>query len=405
MNVLVWATTFGADLWSFVKYLSIRPETKVKVVMDDPETFLKQGVAQLYPLPVDFVRRSALHHVWGLPSFKPDVTIMDNHVPFHRLSAKGFMIWHGFGWRGPNDEKEFWWLHRSLRHVWGDVQVPNPDFRWQCFGPWDFEHRSTVSRIHPENCRILGAAAHDDLREPIDRHALQPFYPFDVRGRRTVLIAPTWHYGELLSHWGRDEDLFDRLVGRITALGGNVILRMHDSYRFGADYRRRLSMLTRKYPNFILKYKDEAPDNYLDMQVADVLITNFSSIANLYYALGRPTIHIFPVTGADDQHSWRRYTMTGVRKKTVERARDLWKLPLEENGGLLSRSFDELMAHVDQALDDPECCRDKSEAFLDRYMLGADGQNCERTWNALRDLVEGGFERVASSGPVVNASG
>ncbi|MGA7305393.1 MAG: CDP-glycerol glycerophosphotransferase family protein [Rhodothermales bacterium] len=388
MNILVWATTFGADLWSFVKYLSERPEVNVKVVMDDPDTFMKQGVAKLFPLQVDFIRRRAHHHLFGVPSFRPDVTIMDNHLPLRRTSPKAFMMWHGFGWKGPNDEKEFKWLFRSLGRLWGDVRVPNPRFRWLCFGPWDMKHRTEVSRIHEANCRVLGAASHDDLRVPLDRKLAQPYYPFDVVGRKTVLIAPTWHYGPCFEHWGDDEVLTDRLIRRISERDANVILRLHDSYRFDRKYRSFLSGLSTRYPNVQLKFKDTSPDNYLDMQIADVLISNFSSIANLFYATERPSIHIYPVADADEQHSWRQYTITGVRTKTVDRARSIWKLPLEDNGGLLSHSFEELLGHVDLSLDDPDCCAEKSRAFLDRHMLGADGRNCERIWQALVNLVE-----------------
>jgi CDP-glycerol glycerophosphotransferase (TagB/SpsB family) len=183
-------------------------------------------------------------------------------------------------------------------------------------------------------------------------------------------------------------DLLDRLLKKISDRGANGIIRLHDSYRFEANYRRRLNELPERYPNVLVEFKDKAPDNYMDMQVADVLVTNFSSIANLFYATRRPSIHIYPVGDADDEYSWRRYTAVGVRTKTVKHARDLWKLPLEENGGLVSYSFEELTAHLDKALDEPACCADKSTEFLDRYMLGADGRSCERMWQALQRLVE-----------------
>ena len=89
------------------------------------------------------------------------------------------------------------------------------------------------------------------------------------------------------------------------------------------------------------------------------------------------------------EHVWRRYTLAGVFKKTVPQARLVWKLPLEDNGGLLAESFDQLMSQVDQSLDDPDCCAQKSEEFLDRHMMGADGKSCERTWQALSRLVNG----------------
>ncbi len=387
MRILIWATTFGADLWSFTKYLDRRTDARVTVAMKDPETFKKQGAAELFPLQADFIRRRSYHHVFGARSFRPDVTIMDNRTPLFRTSPKALMLWHGFGWKGPNDENELSWLHRSLKRTWGDAREPNPDFRWQCFGPWDFKHRTTVSGLHPENCRLLGAASHDDLRTPLDRSRIQPYYSIDIIDRPTILIAPTWHYGEVFAHWGRDADLFERLVTRIEKRGANIILRLHDSYRFSAEYRAFLRSLAARHDHVLLKFKDEAPDNFLDMQVADVLITNYSSIANLFYATGRPTIHLYPVASADETFMWREYTAVGVREKTVKNARYVWKLPPEDNGGLLARSFDELLEQTDQALDQPDCCRERAQDFLDRHMLGADGKVCERIYSVLNEMT------------------
>jgi CDP-glycerol glycerophosphotransferase (TagB/SpsB family) len=297
------------------------------------------------------------------------------------------MVWHGFGWKGPNDVKELRWLHAGLRRTWGDAQQPNPDFRWQCFGQWDFEQRTRVSGFHPDNCRTLGAASHDDLREPFDKGRAQPYYPFDIVKRKTVLVAPTWHYGEVLAHWGTDADLLERLMSRFAFHDVNVILRLHDSFRMSKSYRRFLHELAARHPHVVLKFKDRDPDNYLDMQVADVLVTNYSSIANLFYATGRPTIHIYPVRSADEAFLWRQYTVAGVVKKKVPSARYIWKLSPEEHGGLQATSFDGLLAAVDQALDEPTCCETRAQSFLDTYMLGADGHTCERSWSALRELV------------------
>ena len=388
MNVLIWATTFGADLWSFAKYLDGRPEVTLKVVMDDPDRFRRQGVHELYPLEAELIPRRFWHYVLGVPGFDADVTIMDNRTPFFRTSPKALMLWHGFGWKGPDSEDDLWWLHRSLRRTWGDPRAPNPDFVWQCFGPWDKKHRTEVSGMHPDNCLLLGAASHDDLRTPMDRTRAQPYYPIDVADTPTVLIAPTWHYGEVFEHWGTDEDLLDRLLGHIGERGANAILRLHDSYRFDRDYRAMLDRLVDRYDHVMLKYKDRYPDNYLDLQVADALITNYSSIANLFYATGRPTIHVYPVADADEAFMSRTYTLAGVLESEVESARHIWKLPPEEHGGLLANDFDQLLAQVDEALEDPTCCAEKAQAFLDKHMMGGDGQNCARIWETVQALVE-----------------
>jgi len=388
MNILVWPTTFGADLWSFTRFVSQQPGTTVKVLLDNPDQFLKQGAAQLYPIDAELIQRRVYHHGLGLTGFKADVTIMDNRAPWPSTAKNGFMLWHGFGWKGPNDEHEMRWLHRSLKRHWGNVKEPNDNFLWQCFGPWDLKHRTEISGIHRENCRALGAASHDDLRIEMDKSIAQPFYPFDIVNRKTVLLAPTWHYGEIFSHWGSDAELLDKLIQRITTHDANVILRLHDSFRFEKSYIRLLEEIAGRYPNVLLKFKDMSPDNYLDMQVSDALITNFSSIANLFYATGRPTVHIYPVRSADEAFVWRRMSVTGLKSTEVEKAHFIWKLAPEENGGMLALDFDSLLEQVDQAIEEPDCCAEKSSAFLDKYMLGADGRNCARTWESLKALVD-----------------
>jgi hypothetical protein len=388
MNVLVWATSFGADLWSLTRYLGGRPEVNVRVVLSEPEAFEREPVNRLFPLRAEIIRRRTRHHLLGLPAFEADVTIMDNRVPLRANSSAGFVLWHGFGWKGPNDEKEFAWLHNSIARNWGSAKEPNPRFRWQAFGPTDAKHRSEVSRVHIDNIRILGAASHDELRHPLDKARLREAYPFDVTSRPTVLIAPTWHYDEVFSHWGSDHELFERLLSLLVRRGANVIVRLHDSFRFSPGYVRFVRQLADRFEHVLVKFKDECPDNYLDLQVADVLITNFSSIANLYYATGRPTVHIYPVRDADEQFMWRQQTLFGQVKRKVESAHFVWKLPPEEHGGLLARDFDALLEQVDRSLDDPDCCRDAARRFLEMHMLGADGKSCERTFDALRELVD-----------------
>lgn len=398
MKVLIYATTFGADLWAFTHFLDQKSDVEIRVLLNDPELFKSQGIAELYPLDAELIERKWYHSLFGLRGFEPDVTIMDNDVPLFAPSPKGMVLWHGFGWKGPNDEQEFRWLHLSLKNCWGSAKSPNPDFLWQCFGPWDFEHRTGVSGFAPENCRILGSASHDYLRQSFDVEEAQQYYPFDVANKPTILIAPTWHYGEVFSHWGSDYDIFPRLIKQIKGHGANIILRLHDSYRFDKEYRTFLDSLAKRYDNVYLKYKDKNPDNFLDLQVSDLLITNYSSIANLFYATGKPTIHVYPVKDADEELMLRSQTLAGIYERKVESARFIWKLPPEEHGGLLANNLRELQDQIDHALDNPDCCESKAEQFLDRYMLGADGKNCERIWAALQELVfEENFETTQES--------
>ena len=166
----------------------------------------------------------------------------------------------------------------------------------------------------------------------------------------------------------------------MTLIGLRIILRRC----FLVDF---LDILTKRHPNVLLKFKDRDPDNLLDMMVSDILITNFSSIANLFYATGRPTLHIYPVKSEDEEFQWKQSTVLGMRTKKLDSVKYIWKLPPEENGGLLARDFEMLIEQLEEAFNDPECCKESSQAFLDKYMLGADGKSCERIWNAVQELV------------------
>lgn len=387
MKVLIWATTFGADLWSLTRYLDRRSDVEVKVVMKNSLLFRQEPISRLYPLKAELVERSPAVAARGIAGFKPDITVFDNEVPSPGKSRAGFALWHGYGWKGPNDVKEMRALYWQIRMAWGNPRKPNSRFAWQCFGPKDFQHRTQTSGLHSDNCRILGAASHDDLRTPLARDKLQEFYPFDVVGRRTVLLAPTWHYGEVFAHWGGDELVLGRLLSLLQARDCNVIVRLHDSFRFDLRYTKFLQQLAERHSHVLLKFKDKSPDNLLDMQVSDVLMTNFSSIANLYYATLRPTLHIYPVRSADEEFLWRKRTIFGVFKKRIAKASYIWKFPPQDNGGLLAKSADELCTQLEQALDDPECCSRQSRAFLNQEMLGADGQNCQRIYSELKKLV------------------
>jgi hypothetical protein len=84
---------------------------------------------------------------------------------------------------------------------------------------------------------------------------------------------------------------------------------------------------------------------------------------------------------------WRSLRWRGVKKKEIEKASYIWKLPPEDNGGLLARSFEQLLEQLDTAFEDPACCADRSREFLHRHMLDADGQSCQRIWEAMVELA------------------
>jgi CDP-glycerol glycerophosphotransferase (TagB/SpsB family) len=281
---------------------------------------------------------------------------------------------------------EFAGRHRKIWWRVGSGKKPNRNFRWQCFGPYDVDHRSRASGFARENLLDLGSAYSDDILK-LTKTEVADFkrsHAYAFPGHPVILFAPTWHYSEVLGHWGEDRKLLGEFFSWCGERSLNLLFRLHDAYRYDAIYRETLEELERDHPHVVFKYKNRHRDNLLDIAVADMAISNFSSILNYFYVTGRPSIHIYPVVTGDASFAWRRYKGGRLVEKKVDSPDFIWKLPLEENGGLTAHSFQELRDHVVAALADPGCCKDRSERFLRKYFTDVDGKTCERVAHALR---------------------
>src|SRR6056297_1400804 len=104
MKILIYATTFGADLLSFTKYLTDKTQSEVKVILNDAEQFTKEGIFDFWNIDIDLKSSTKMSPLRGIKGFEPDITIMDNNIPLRKISPKALVLWHGYGWKGPNDE-------------------------------------------------------------------------------------------------------------------------------------------------------------------------------------------------------------------------------------------------------------------------------------------------------------
>jgi len=387
LKISVWASTLGADLLTLCRFLDKREDIRLTTFVENPERFKMEAGWRLDPLMSPVFQKGFSAYLHAFRHYG-DITIVDNGVPFFKTSPKLFVLWHGFGWKGPDDRNTFAFMQSRILRWWGDPSRPNPDFRWQCFGEWDRRFRSEVSDFHSKNLVVLGSAFHDEIIKPLDKKKVADFYPFDLMNRKTVLLAPTWHYRGVFGQWGEEWDLFKKFIDFLIKKKANLILRMHDRWRYDKSYVRQIDRLSRENPHVMIKFKDQYQDNTVDLRLADVLITNFSSVANLFYATGRPTVHLYPVANPDAPYRMPRMWGGVLTEKKLPTARSMWKLPLEENGGLVANSETELLSHVEKALNDPDCCKEMSRAFLKKYMLEPDGKNCKRILLELQQFAQ-----------------
>ena len=79
----------------------------------------------------------------------------------------------------------------------------------------------------------------------------------------------------------------------------------------------------------------------------------------------------------------RHYRRGRVHLEKLHSLADLWKLPAEENGGLVATSFVALRALLDRALDEPTCCEIAAKSFIEKHITKRDGNTCGRIREAL----------------------
>lgn len=89
----------------------------------------------------------------------------------------------------------------------------------------------------------------------------------------------------------------------------------------------------------MVKYKDINSDNFFDIQVFDAFIMNYLFIVNLFYVIGWLIIYVYFVKDVDEIFMWCIYIVFGVWEKVVENVCFVWKLDLEDYGGVFGVQF------------------------------------------------------------------
>lgn len=377
LRVCLYATDLQANTYALAHHLSTRDDVEALVVCER-EVPPAEPVREWVPIRCPIVSAADPDAERRLRQLAPQVTIVDNHFPARAWSPALATTWHGFGWKGPQDRREFAQIHRAIRRLTGcGGDRPNPRFRWLCAGPTDARVRAGVSGFAAENLRVTGQPYLDliiDTRVPRDE--LRRHYPPRLRDRKLALLAFTWQYGRVFAHWGGDIEVFRHLFAAAERLGCGLILRLHDRRRFDAPYVAALERLAAAH-GVLVKFKDEHPDNLLDILASDVVVSNYSSLLTFFYATGRPSIHVHPVA-ADAPAVWREWRGGRVREQRATDPARRWRMPLSEHGGLVAHSPDELIAALTRSLAEPDCCRERSADFCRRHLAPLDGQSCAR---------------------------
>jgi CDP-glycerol glycerophosphotransferase len=217
----------------------------------------------------------------------------------------------------------------------------------------------------PDQVVATGYARADPLLDPVDRDELADRYGLPPAMLGRVLVALTWDHGEhgrQILPFGLDADDF---LGRLDAWAADakwtVLLRSH---------LNTVIESSASYPNVRFVPLAEYPRTFELLMAADVLVTDWSSIASEFLVLDRPIIFIdreppFPAT----------------------------RLTAAERVGYLTEDWDGFVAALDTATTNPEDFRsrfaDRRHTLLEKIFGSTlDGRSSERYLDVLNRLVE-----------------
>ncbi|MFT3806902.1 CDP-glycerol glycerophosphotransferase family protein [Arenimonas sp.] len=187
-----------------------------------------------------------------------------------------FDVWHGIPFKGFDGED--FRVQRRYDEAW----VASPYHRELYERKFDFQ---------PSRLRITGYARTDELTgQPLDREALLREFGLErYRGRPLVLFAPTWKQDSgdrsLFPFDLSGQEFMQRLVEVCAAKDAVVLFRCHLNSDGTLDAMFAASDVVQvPFGRF--------PDTERLLQLADVLICDWSSIAFDYLLLERPTIFL-----------------------------------------------------------------------------------------------------------------
>lgn len=210
---------------------------------------------------------------------KADAIISDHGLhsmaPLLWLSdVKFFDVWHGIPFKG-FDEHDF-----KIQHRYTEAWVASPLMAELYLSKFGFPQ---------EKIRVTGYARTDNLVIPqeTDDEILKRFELQHTRGKRLVLFAPTWKQDK------NDRTLFPFSVEPETFLRDiSSLCRKHDAVPVMRTHINAQVPDTLPQKNIEFRPFGEFPDTEGLLQVTDILICDWSSIAFDFLLLDRPTIFL-----------------------------------------------------------------------------------------------------------------
>jgi CDP-glycerol glycerophosphotransferase len=182
-------------------------------------------------------------------------------------------VWHGIGWKG-HDPKEFSFL-KGYAENW----VSSPTFKNVYKNFFKIQSPAYVTGYARSDESVKGRFSVTEIKRK---------YGIDPKYKKIVLVAPTWEQGHgrhSIYPFGLTADQFFTALNEAgKQLGGLVIFRSH--------LNSKTAELPDGLDNLVLMPYGKYPVVEDFLYMADVLVSDWSSIVFDYLPLGRPVVFL-----------------------------------------------------------------------------------------------------------------
>lgn len=235
------------------------------------------------------------------------------------------------------------------------------------------DHFRDMVMVNGKTLKVVGQPLVDPLiRGDFDREKILCGLGLNPE-KKTVLYAPTWSHDfedsykkSLFPKWMQSqEELLEKICQFMEQMNLNFIIRLHRL----ADmwWSDKFDKLIKKSTNVIKMSSTSHPDSVPYLFASDVLITDYSSIANDFIVLNRPIIYLVP---------------------DYELFDDGFIVPPSYRAGDIVKDKDEFFAAIINSLENPDKFSAKRKEIAAKLHTKLDGMAAERSAQVILDQLK-----------------
>ena len=260
---------------------------------------------------------------------------------------KAIQLWHGVGPKGIEGDD----------YTLCDVRCVTSEYTKQ--------RHIQLWGAPPEKLYVTGFARMDYLYNYLKMPKEKLLEEIGIKnGRKIILYAPTFDVG--LWPWENVYEEFEKLCKFCKENDLILILRLHPLAKVK---KRKIKKIIKKYDNVYWLDMPKEPDTMKLLAIADILITDWSSIYTDYFLTKRPIIYI------------------EINKDFFTRERGRPEIPPEYRAGEIVHDDKEFYEALKLVLREGNRYKEKQERLLKIIHGNVDGKSTERVVGIIEELL------------------